>query len=83
MQDLSLPASEFGALQNAIWTEQFEALRDGDRFFYLNDPTLEYIEVLYGVSHERAFKDIIVDNTALTSDNLSDNVFQVPTESYI
>jgi hypothetical protein len=23
-----------------MWKRQFEALRDGDRFFYLNDPEL-------------------------------------------
>ena len=32
--------TEFGELQLAIWKQQFEALRDGDRFFYLNDPAL-------------------------------------------
>ena len=30
--------TEFGELQLAIWKRQFQALRDGDRFFYLNDP---------------------------------------------
>jgi hypothetical protein len=33
--------------------KQFEASRDGDRFFYLNDlPTLEKIEKDYGVSYK-------------------------------
>ena len=32
--------TEFGELQLAIWKRQFEALRDGDRFFYGNDPGL-------------------------------------------
>ena len=33
--------TEFGELQLALWRKQFEALRDGDRFFYANDPELE------------------------------------------
>ena len=32
--------TEFGELQLAIWKKQFEALRDGDRFFYGTDPLL-------------------------------------------
>jgi hypothetical protein len=32
--------TELGPLQLAMWKRQFEALRDGDRFFYLNDPEL-------------------------------------------
>ena len=38
-----VPGTEFGELQLAIWTRQFEALRDGDRFFYGNDPGLSLI----------------------------------------
>ena len=33
-----VPGTEFGELQLAIWKRQFQALRDGDRFFYGNDP---------------------------------------------
>jgi Animal haem peroxidase len=29
-----VPGTEFRELQLAIWRRQFEALRDGDRFFY-------------------------------------------------
>ena len=36
--------TEFGELQLAIWKRQFEALRDGDRFFYAADPVLGDIE---------------------------------------
>ena len=35
--------TEFGQLQLAMWKRQFESLRDGDRFFYLNDPFLDRI----------------------------------------
>jgi len=40
--------TEFGELQLAIWKKQFSAARDGDRFFYLNDPALPAIERAYG-----------------------------------
>jgi hypothetical protein len=38
LSEKHLPGSEFGSLQNAIWAQQFQAVRDGDRFFYRNDP---------------------------------------------
>ena len=38
-----VPGTEFGELQLAIWKKQFQALRDGDRFFYANDPALPLI----------------------------------------
>ena len=37
-----VPGTEFGELQLAIWKQQFQALRDGDRFFYANDPALQH-----------------------------------------
>ena len=39
-----VPGTEFGPLQLAMWTKQFAALRDGDRFFYANDPVLDQIQ---------------------------------------
>jgi hypothetical protein len=35
-----LAGSEMGQLNAAMWSKQFAALRDGDRFFYANDPVL-------------------------------------------
>ena len=55
--------SEFGELQRAIWRRQFEALRDGDRFFYLNDPVLSDIRNRYGISYRRTLAQVIEDNT--------------------
>ena len=43
--------TEFGPLQLAMWTKQFAALRDGDRFFYANDPVLDLIRRAYGVDY--------------------------------
>jgi len=42
--------TEFGPLQLAIWKRQFQALRDGDRFFYANDPLLSVIARVYGLT---------------------------------
>src|SRR6185295_12231071 len=44
-----VPGTELGELQLAIWKKQFEALRDGDRFFFANDPVLTAIQRLFGV----------------------------------
>ena len=39
-----VPGTEFGELQLAMWTREFQKLRDGDRFFYGNDQGLSYIK---------------------------------------
>jgi hypothetical protein len=51
--------TEFGPLQLAIWKRQFAALRDGDRFFYLNDPVLPAITATYGIDYRRTLADLI------------------------
>ena len=67
--------TEFGELQLAMWTTQFEALRDGDRFFYANDPVLEEIADVHGVDFRRTLAEVIVDNTEMTDADLASNVF--------
>ena len=66
--------SELGELQRAIWKKQFEALRDGDRFFYLNDPVLVTINTLYGVDYRHTLSELIKLNTGVT---VQANVFKV------
>jgi hypothetical protein len=51
--------SEFGELQLAMWKRQFQRLRDGDRFFYENDPALREIQQRYGVSYRHTLADLI------------------------
>jgi len=58
--------TEFGQLQLAIWTKQFQALRDGDRFFYRNDPVLEQIGTLYGITFRHSLAELIELNTDFT-----------------
>jgi Animal haem peroxidase len=58
-----LAGTEFGELQLAMWKKQFAALRDGDRFFYLNDPLLDRIRRRYGIDYRHTLADIIRQNT--------------------
>jgi hypothetical protein len=51
--------TEFGPLQLAIWKKQFEALRDGDRFFYVNDPVLTTIRQAYGVDYRHSLAELV------------------------
>ena len=66
--------SEMGELQLAMWTSQFTALRDGDRFFYGNDPVLEDIAAEYGIDFRRSLATVIEDNT--DADEVPDAVFR-------
>lgn len=63
---------ELGELQEAIWQKQFENLRDGDRFFHLNDPVLQDIQNRYGISYRHTLGEIIEMNTDA---EVEDNVF--------
>ncbi|TMF60875.1 MAG: peroxidase, partial [Chloroflexi bacterium] len=66
--------TEFGELQLAIWKRQFEALRDGDRFFYLNDPVLGTLEQAFGVTYRHTLAEVIELNTGVA---LQANVFRI------
>jgi hypothetical protein len=72
-----LPGVEFGELQLAIWKKQFEALRDGDRFFYEGDGELRDIERRYGVTYRHTLAEIIELNTGL---DVQPKVFEAPEE---
>ena len=70
-----IPGTEFGELQYTIWKEQFEDLRDGDRFFYLNDPGLADIKATFGIDYQSSLGDIIANNTDLEPGDIFKNVF--------
>ena len=72
--------AEFGELQLAIWRKQFQDLRDGDRFFYLNDPGLSLIRRTLGIDYRHSLAEIIAANTDLRLSDLSENVFIVSEE---
>jgi hypothetical protein len=69
--------TEFGELQLAIWKKQFQSLRDGDRFFHLNDPGLSAIRRAFGIDYRRTLSDLIADNTDIDKGDLRANVFRV------
>jgi Animal haem peroxidase len=72
--------TEFGELQLAMWRRQFQALRDGDRFFYGNDPNLNFIRLVYGIDFRRSLGDIIALNTDIPRNELEPNVFLAPVD---
>jgi hypothetical protein len=69
--------TELGELQLAIWKKQFEALRDGDRFFFANDPALPAIQQLFGVSVS-TLAQVITANSGAT---VVGNPFLAPTQA--
>jgi hypothetical protein len=68
--------TEFGELQLAMWKKQFETLRDGDRFFYGNDPMLDGLRKQYGIDYRHTLADIIRMNTGV---DVQPEVFKAPT----
>jgi peroxidase len=74
LADDHLPGSSAGALIHAIVGNQFERLRDGDRFFYTNDAFLQSEAVRRIIDLDRVtLSQVIRWNTGITS--LQDNVF--------
>jgi hypothetical protein len=67
--------TEFGELQLAMWKRQFQALRDGDRFFYLNDPMLTEIREKYGIDYRHTLAEIIRMDSDAT---VGPHVFKAP-----
>jgi hypothetical protein len=73
-----VPGTEFGELQLALWTQQFTALRDGDRFFYRNDPALPEIHRRFGITYKHTLAKLIALNTEVAHSSLQSNVFFAP-----
>lgn len=71
LAEQEMPGRLFGPTMTAIMRTQFTALRDGDRFFYLNDPVLNDAEIAW--IHGTTMRDILMYNTGITL--MQDNVF--------
>jgi hypothetical protein len=69
--------SDLGELQWRMWQKQFQALRDGDRFFYLNDPALNVIRRQFNIDFRHTLADVISLNTDVPRSDLAANVFLV------
>jgi hypothetical protein len=80
LSEQHVPGADMGELQLAIWTREFVNLRDGDRFFYGNDPGLQVIEQEFGIDFRRTLAEVIADNTDIPAADLNDNVFLVADE---
>ena len=78
MAEKHVSGSELGELQLAIWRDQFRAARDGDRFFYRNDPLQSYIRSTFGIDSRRTLAQVIADNTDVPLTGLPANVFRLP-----
>ena len=76
-----VPGTEFGETNLAIWTKQFQALRDGDRFFFENDlATLNNIKSQFGIDFRTTLGALIARNAdgqdfQRVSQGIHDNVF--------
>jgi hypothetical protein len=70
--------SELGETQLAIWKDQFGAARDGDRFFYLNDPLQPFIRNNFGIDYRKTLAQVIAANSDIPIGDLAANVFKVP-----
>jgi hypothetical protein len=81
MSEPHVAGTEFGALQLAIWKKQFQALRDGDRFFYGNQASvLNSIKSQYGIDFHQTLAQVIAANTDIPAGDLAANVFVAPAE---
>ena len=78
MSEPHLPGSEFGEVQHALWRKQFEALRDGDRFFYANDPVLAELESRYGITYKHSLRELITLDGRVPAKKLPADVFFAP-----
>ncbi|HEX9506207.1 MAG TPA: peroxidase family protein [Acidimicrobiia bacterium] len=58
-----IAGTEFGELQRTIWKKQFEALRDGDRFYFENDPVLAQIKAVFGIDFKVTLAQLVSNNT--------------------
>jgi hypothetical protein len=71
LAERTAPGSIFGQTLNEIFRQQFSAVRDGDRFYYWNDPVLTEVEKNY--IHNTTLRDIVMYNTDINL--MQDNVF--------
>jgi len=78
-----LSGSELGELQSALWRKQFEALRDGDRFFYEGDPILHEIAVKYGVTYRHSLSELIEIDGKVSKKGYPANVFIAPEPKHL
>jgi hypothetical protein len=75
--------SELGELQSALWRGQFEALRNGDRFFYAGDPVLHEIAIKYGITYRHTLSELIEIDGKVAKKGYPANVFFAPEPKHL
>lgn len=84
LSEPTLPGSAITQTIKDLLAMQFQALRDGDKFFYLKDsqflPGGQLHAIGYDINyiHNRRLANIIADNTLLKNSDLPVSVFKVP-----
>jgi hypothetical protein len=78
MSEKHVAGAEMGELQLATWKDQFGAARDGDRFFYQNDPLQSYVRNNFGIDSRKTLAQVIALNTDVPASQLPANVFRIP-----
>ncbi len=77
VSEAHIAGSDFGELQRAMWTKQFKALRDGDRFFFGNDGNLTIIRLTFGIDFRKTLNQVIRLNSQPPA-GMPANVFRAP-----
>ncbi len=75
--------SELGELQAALWRKQFEALRNGDRFYYANDPEFHEIALKYGITYRHTLSELIEIDGKVSKHDYPANVFFAPEPKHL
>lgn len=76
ISETHLPNSSLGPLFFRIIKTQFDALKNGDRFWFENDPALSSSEI--ATIKNTSLRDIMIRNTQYSSSNFNANVFIIP-----
>ena len=76
MAEDHLPGAMVGELAFAILKQQFEALRDGDRFWYENEDAVSFSALGRAEVEQASLARVIRNNTGIT-DEIPDDVFRV------
>lgn len=71
LSEYHMPNALFGELIMTIIERQFQLLRDGDRFYFENDPDLSHDEK--EMIRNTSFRDVIMNNTEI--EIMQENVF--------
>jgi hypothetical protein len=79
LSEMPMPGALFGETLVAVMERQFQALRDGDRFYYLNDPVLSDTEKNW--IKKTTFHKVIMRNSGITL--MQDEVFRAMPHSEI